>query len=300
MTRNEVKNHEHQNTKKSVAEESDAKMQEFSCDICKKEFSQMPLLEAHIINEHLRKIGQKVKTPKEKRGRPLSQEVKTPEAKRGRGRPRGQKVKTPEQIEFLKTAYAFSKYCNSEVQSKLSQLSGLPELSIQKWFEKQRHKDRVKRKSQISHDLTMDEVIVRNENDIANPLEKLDIETKIEPIDYVSDHEMVSKDHIKIENDEDVDVVELKHIQPTKLKIKVDNGTFKMYTMPNHCETVTLNDVKQFLMKESSFPKKSGNAFEFFVKIIDDGDTTFEKCTLSSAILPNINGKITLECHTIQ
>ena len=98
----------------------------------------------------------------------------------------------------------------------------------------------------------------------------------------------------------DEDIVELKHIQPTKLKIKVDNGTFKMYTMPNHCETVTLNDVKQFLMKESSFPKKSGNNFEFFVKIIDDGDTTFEKCTLSSAILPNNNGKITLECHTIQ
>ena len=54
MTRTEVKNHEHQNTKKSVAEESDAKMQEFSCDKCKREFSQMPLLEAHIMDEHLR------------------------------------------------------------------------------------------------------------------------------------------------------------------------------------------------------------------------------------------------------
>jgi hypothetical protein len=68
--------------------------------------------------------------------------------------------------------------------------------------------------------------------------------------------------------------------------------------MPNHCETVTLNDVKKFLLKESSFPK--GNFFEFFVKIIDDdGDVTFEKCTLSTVILPNINGKITMECHTI-
>ena len=57
MTRTEVKNHEHQNTKKSVAEESDAQMQEFSCDLCGKEFSQMPLLEAHIINEHLRKMS---------------------------------------------------------------------------------------------------------------------------------------------------------------------------------------------------------------------------------------------------
>ena len=42
---------------KSVAEESDAEMQEFSCDMCDKEFSQMPLLEAHIINEHLRKMS---------------------------------------------------------------------------------------------------------------------------------------------------------------------------------------------------------------------------------------------------
>ena len=54
MTRTEVKNHEHQNTKKSVAEESDAEMLEFSCDMCDKEFSQMPLLEAHIMDEHLR------------------------------------------------------------------------------------------------------------------------------------------------------------------------------------------------------------------------------------------------------
>ena len=53
-TENEQSDEFKENTKQQVAEESDVEMQEFSCDMCDKEFSQMPLLEAHIMDEHLR------------------------------------------------------------------------------------------------------------------------------------------------------------------------------------------------------------------------------------------------------
>ena len=53
-TENESSDEFRENTNQPVAEESDAEMLEFSCDMCDKEFSQMPLLEAHIMDEHLR------------------------------------------------------------------------------------------------------------------------------------------------------------------------------------------------------------------------------------------------------
>ena len=53
-TENEQIDEFRENTNQPVAEESDAEMLEFSCDMCDKEFSQMPLLEAHIMDEHLR------------------------------------------------------------------------------------------------------------------------------------------------------------------------------------------------------------------------------------------------------
>ena len=53
-TENEQSGKFRENTNQPVAEESDKEMQEFSCDMCDKEFSQMPLLEAHIMDEHLR------------------------------------------------------------------------------------------------------------------------------------------------------------------------------------------------------------------------------------------------------
>ena len=53
-TENEQSDEFRENTNQPVGEESDAEMQEFSCDMCDKEFSQMPLLEAHIMDEHLR------------------------------------------------------------------------------------------------------------------------------------------------------------------------------------------------------------------------------------------------------
>ena len=96
------------------------------------------------------------------------------------------------------------------------------------------------------------------------------------------------------------DLVVLKHKRPAKLKIKWDNSSFKIYEMPDeHVETVTLNRVKEFLLDKPSFPKEK--CFEFFVKIIDeDGDVVFKECTSSGTeYLPNINGKITIECHTI-
>ena len=53
-TENEQSDEFRENTNQSVAEESDVESLEFSCDMCDKEFSQMPLLEAHIMDEHLR------------------------------------------------------------------------------------------------------------------------------------------------------------------------------------------------------------------------------------------------------
>ena len=53
-TENEQSDGFKENTNQPVAEVSDAEMLEFSCDMCDKEFSQMPLLEAHIMDEHLR------------------------------------------------------------------------------------------------------------------------------------------------------------------------------------------------------------------------------------------------------
>ena len=54
------------------------------------------------------------------------------------------KFMTPEQIKYLKTSYAINKYCTSEERIKLSQLSSVPERSIQMWFWRQRHKEKDK------------------------------------------------------------------------------------------------------------------------------------------------------------
>ena len=288
--RTEVKNHEHQNTKKSVAEESDAEMQEFSCDICKKEFSQMPLLEAHIINEHLKKMSSSSVSSESE----IESEVET-----------DQEVETP---------------FRDDTNSKKIESNLMDDDVLKKECLTRRLVIKLKRignaQNQSEHRTFEEESLVTNSSNPAID-ENLKSRVKLEPSEYVFDHhqdfqssikeevlkeDTISEDSTFLSQDlvSNEEVVELKFVQPTKLKIKVDNGTFKMYTMPNHCETVTLKDVKKFLLKESSFPKKSGNTFEFFVKIIDDGDTTFEKCTLSSAILPNIIGKITLECHTIK
>ena len=286
----EVKNHEHQNTKKSVAEESDAEMQEFSCDICEKEFSQMPLLEAHIINGHLKKMSSSSVSSESE----IESEVET-----------DQEVETP---------------FRDDTNSKKIESNLMDDDVLKKECLTRRLVIKLKRignaQNQSEHRTFEEQSLVTNSSNPAID-ENLKSRVKLEPSEYVFDHhqdfqssikeevlkeDTISEDSTFLSQDlvSNEEVVELKFVQPTKLKIKVDNGTFKMYTIPNHCETVTLKDVKKFLLKESSFPKKSGNTFEFFVKIIDDGDTTFEKCTLSSAILPNINGKITLECHTIK
>ena len=62
------------------------------------------------------------------------------------------KFMTPGQIKHLKTSYVLNKYCTPEERIKLSQLSGLPELSIQNWFQRQRHRDKVVEKSEVGNE----------------------------------------------------------------------------------------------------------------------------------------------------
>ena len=81
------------------------------------------------------------------------------------------------------------------------------------------------------------------------------------------------------------EIVVLKHKRPTKLKIRWDNSSYKLYEMPNqHLETVTLNVVKDFLLTKAPFPKD--RIFEFSVKVIDeDGDAIFKECTYPTETL---------------
>ena len=73
--------------------------------------------------------------------------------KKGKEKPRhARRSFTQEQIKVLKSSYGLNKYCTPEERIKLSQLSGLSEQSIQKWFKKQQHKAKLlKRDSNKGH-----------------------------------------------------------------------------------------------------------------------------------------------------